>query len=223
MKRPFGAADMCMATPLTTPNFHVTWFGRCETKTMVIMFLTPRLRTSLLWKLTPSSGHCVRIQHFYDAFAFESHLSINQTGCSRTFWPWRRWAAGWSQYHIASCSSERMGRPSGTPYWSICQDGQSSTCACWCHSDCPKWRGHYISEVKVSVDLRLNNQTAPLQSVMHLPKNCYPHHRLMIWSSMNSRVRHIARWGLNLLSAMRSWTEAGRGFDRLLPLEGAGH
>lgn len=65
-----------------------------------------------------------------------------------------------------------------------------------------------ITSVKVSVDLRLNNQTAPLQSMMHLPKNCYPHHRLMIWSSMNSRVRHIARWGLNLLSAMRSWTEA---------------
>lgn len=44
---PLGAVDMCMTMPLTTLSFHATWFGRCETGTMVTMVLIPRLRTSL--------------------------------------------------------------------------------------------------------------------------------------------------------------------------------
>lgn len=48
------------------------------------------------------------IQHFYDVFAFETHLSIRKD-LSGTFWRSRKRVAGLSHYHVGFGSPQTMG------------------------------------------------------------------------------------------------------------------
>ena len=125
MTLPFGAADMSI------------WICSWECRISMLLDLAgavPRPQLSCSWYLDwgrlsfggelffPASG----IQHFYDAFAFESHLSTRQDALT-LFGLEEDELPGRSQHCIVSSPPKKMGWSSGAPYWSERPGGQSPT------------------------------------------------------------------------------------------------